>query len=123
MKRLLLLTALLLVPTTATAESQNTTIQQLYEYCKRPHGSPQSLYCWGFISAAGQMMLEIGPEGPKRWQGHLGMCGVKPTDIITADAMVQAFLDTTEAFPELGGKPALSGVILALARTWPCPPK
>jgi hypothetical protein len=107
MKRLLLLTALLQVPGTATAHA----VQELLELCQHPNPgySVDAAYCLGYVSGVGEVLSGLrrtcdAPGGPP-----------------TAGALVQVFVNWAQQNPQHWAQLSLFGVSQALVATRPCP--
>jgi hypothetical protein len=60
MKRLLLLTTLSLMPSMATANTEDS-VQQLYSMSRLPTSDPHSAFCAGFIAGIGVLMWSLEP--------------------------------------------------------------
>jgi hypothetical protein len=108
----------IIIPTQAPrADDPKLNIQELYSQCKGKLGSADSLFCIGFISGIGDLMLVNG-------------LGVKPFDNAKYEsscgrpsygAQVQAFVNWAEKHPDLWDGPRAIGVVEALRESWPCP--
>jgi hypothetical protein len=106
-----------------------TTVQLLYEACQQARGSPSLNFCLGFVAGTGYLMtvnaaaLHKIPSSStlaRVYVGNLGICSADGMSNPTGGAMVQAFINWAAKHPEHWGDMPISGVIMALASTWPC---
>jgi hypothetical protein len=92
-------------------------VQELYNNCKITARSDERIFCTGYISAvAEQLRFSAGyktlhPDVP--WP--FVMC-----DPPTSAVMVQAFVNWAEQNPQEWTTPRVIGVMIALAKNWPC---
>jgi len=84
-------------------------VQELLRRCAQ--GSEWELYCIGYVSGIGTLML---------MNGSLTDFGICSAGTIPCGAMEQAFRNWAEKHPEKWGAEAHMGVMLALRETWPC---
>jgi len=121
MMRIAALAFLLLALPVLPARAERDTVQTLYRQCATTAPETDQVYCFGYISGAGDVLL---------WNGVMAQVDIKqrsavgnacPGDMIKLGAMVQVFRDWVVKHPEKRSLPAMIGVVTAIREAWPCP--
>jgi hypothetical protein len=105
----------------ASAENM-TTVQDLREACKSIGNNSDGIFCLGYIGGTADTMVLIGvgltSDTTPLFRHSFGICQNSPS---TYGADAQVFINWADRHPEKWTDHMQSGVITALAETWPCP--
>jgi Rap1a immunity proteins len=101
----------------ARAESEQFTIQYLYEKCTSNLTADLG-YCAGYISGvAGSMQMAASALKLQEVHLNLGWCSATT---VSAGQMIQAFKNWHDKNPKLWGENQTLGVIGTIQENWPC---
>jgi hypothetical protein len=114
---LILITQWAIIGSVKAAETEQNTIQYLYEKCASTEPIDNA-YCAGYISGvAGSMLMASNVMKLHDAHFNLGWCS---ESTVTVAQMMQAFKNWHDKHPTIWGKDQALGVIGAMQETWPC---